>query len=160
MCNPAKREDVLAAIQDLRRRTLAHMPQPLERLIYLSAMRDYNTGLYRHEGLALRFSEEASCEALADCHREAFRELVAASLQDLVDQLKRYADSTQASVSEFIAAWRELQPYRVAIPAGTDSLASELLFSNLKIALAILEARLMAPWTGKPTASPRLSLVR
>ena len=77
---PAKGKDVLAAAQDLRRRTLAQMPQALERLIYLSSMRDYNTGLYRHEGLALRFSEEAACEALADCHREAFRELVACSL--------------------------------------------------------------------------------
>lgn len=157
---PAKGKDVLAAAQDLRRRTLAQMPQALERLIYLSSMRDYNTGLYRHEGLALRFSEEAACEALADCHREAFRELVACTLQELVHQLKRYADSSHASMSDFIAAWRDLEPYRVAIPAGTDSLASELLFSNLKIALAILETRLMAPWTGKPNASPRPSLVR
>ena len=160
MSNPAKRKDVMAATQDLRRRTLAHIPQPLERLIYLSSTRDYNTGLYRHEGLALRFSEEASCEALADCHRDAFNELVAASLQDLVHQLKRYADNSKASLSEFIGAWRELQPYRVAIPAGADSLSSELLFSNLKIALAILETRLMAPWVGKPGASPRPSLVR
>jgi hypothetical protein len=160
MCFPAKRNDVLAATLDLRRRTLAHMPQALERLIYLSSTRDYNSGMYRHEGLALRFSEEASCEALADCHREAFHELAAASLQDLVHQLKRYADNSRASLSEFIGAWRELQPYRVAIPAGADSLSSELLFSNLKIALAILETRLMAPWVGKPSASPRPSLVR
>ena len=97
MSNPAKRKDVMAATQDLRRRTLAPIPQPLERLIYLSSTRDYNTGLYRHEGLALRFSEEASCEALADCHRDAFNELVAASLQDLVHQLKRYADNSKAS---------------------------------------------------------------
>jgi hypothetical protein len=160
MSIPAKRKDVLAATQDLRRRTLAHMPQALERLIYLSSTRDYNSGMYRHEGLALRFSEEASCEALADCHREAFHELVAASLPDLVHQLKRYVDDSRASLSEFIGAWRELEPYRVAIPAGADSLSSELLFSNLKIALAILETRLMTPRVGKPSASPRPSLVR
>ena len=91
MTLPAKTKDVQAATQDLRRRTLAHMPVALERLIYLASTRDYNTGLYHHEGLALRFSEESACEALADCHREAFRELVAASLHELVHQLKRYA---------------------------------------------------------------------
>src|SRR5260370_9949772 len=150
----------MAARQDLRRRTLAHIPQPLERLISLSSTRDYNTGLYRHEGLTLRFSEEACWEALADCHREAFNELVAASLQDLVHQLKRYADNSKASLSEFIGAWRELAPYRVAIPVGADSLSSELLFSNLKIALSILETLLMSPWVCKPSASPRSALVR
>jgi hypothetical protein len=157
---PAKGKDVQSAIQDLRRRTLAQMPVALERLIYLSSTRDYNTGYYHHDGLALRFSEEAACEALADCHREAFRELIAASLQELVHQLKRYAERSHASMSDFIAAWRDLEPYRVAIPAGTDSLASELLFSNLKIALSILETRLMSPWPAKPSASPRPSLVR
>jgi hypothetical protein len=160
MNGPAKRKDVLAAAQDLRRRTLSQMPQALERLIYLSSTRDCNTGFYRHEGLALRFSEEAACEALAGCHREAFGELVASSLQELVHQLQRYAERSQASVSDFIATWKELEPYRVAIPAGTDSLSSELLFSNLKIALAILETRQAAAWAGKPGASPRPSLVR
>src|SRR6202041_3375154 len=160
MNTPAKHTDVLAAADDLRRRTLADMTQALGRLIYLASTRDYNAGLYYHQGLALRFSEEASCEALADCHRDAFNELVAASLQDLVHQLKRYADNSKASLSEFIGAWRELEPYRVAIPAGADSLSSELLFSNLKIALSILETRLMAPWVGKPSASPRPSFVR
>ena len=85
---PAKHTDVLAAADDLRRRTLADMTQPLERLIYLASTRDYNTGLYYHHGLAVRFSEEAACEALADCHREAFEELVAASLEELVYELE------------------------------------------------------------------------
>jgi rhamnogalacturonyl hydrolase YesR len=51
--------DVLAAADDLRRRTLVELTRPLERLIYLASTRDYNTGLYYHQGLAARFSEEA-----------------------------------------------------------------------------------------------------
>ena len=69
-------------------------------MIYLASTRDYNTGLYYHQGLALRFSEEAACEALADCHREAFEELVAASLEELVYELEAYLKSTR------VAAWR------------------------------------------------------
>jgi hypothetical protein len=67
----AKRGDVVAAADDFRRRTLSHAPRALDRLIYLASMRDYNTGLYHHEGLAARYSQEAACEAVSDCHREA-----------------------------------------------------------------------------------------
>ena len=135
----------MAAADDLRRRTLAHLSLPLERMIYLASTRDYNTGLYYHQGLASRYSEEAACEGLADCHREAFRELLAASLEDLVRQLHAYAESTGTLESNFITAWKELQPYRVAVPVGTDPLAAEFVFSNLKIALAIFERRLAPP---------------
>src|SRR5271163_1901374 len=158
MPGPAKHMDVLAAADDLRRRTLVDLTQPLERLIYLASTRDYNTGLYYHHGLALRFSEEAACEALADCHREAFEELVDASLEELVHDLEAYLESTRVAPNDFIVAWKGLEPYRVAIPVGIDSLSSELVFSNLKVALAILEARLMA--RTKPGASLHLSPVQ
>jgi hypothetical protein len=150
--------DVLAAADDLRRRTLVEMTQPLERLIYLASMRDYNTGLYYHQGLAARFSEEAACEALAGCHREAFEELVDASLEELVHELEAYLQNTRVAPSDFIAAWKGLEPYRVAVPVGIDSLSSELVFSNLKVALAILESRLAARL--EPGASRHLSPVQ
>lgn len=158
MSAPAKNMDVLAAADDLRRRTLGAMTQPLERLIYLASTRDYNTGLYYHQGLAVRFSEEAACEALADCHREAFEELVTASLESLVHELEAYLRSTRVPAGDFIVAWKELEPYRVAVPVGVDPLSSELVFSNLKVALAILETRLKA--RPKPGASPHLSPVQ
>jgi hypothetical protein len=135
----SKRGDVLAAADDFRRRTLSHAPRALDRLIYLASMRDYNTGLYHHEGLAARYSQEAACEAVADCHREAFRELLSSPLEDLVEELETYMISSQTEPADFIRAWRSLEPYRVAVPAGTDSLSVEFLFSNLKVALAILE---------------------
>src|SRR5579863_6515216 len=158
MSASTKNMDVLAAADDLRRRTLAAMTHPLERMIYLASTRDYNSGLYYHQGLALRFSEEAACEALADCHREAFEELVDASLEELVHELEAYLESTRVAPSDFIVAWKGLEPYRVAVPVGIDSLSSELVFSNLKVALAILEARLMGRM--KPGASRHLSPVQ
>ena len=88
-----KRIDVQRAAHDLHLRTLSKIPRPLDRLIYLASTRDYNTGLYYHDGLAARFSEEVACEALADCHREAFRELTSSSLEDLVSQMEAYMAS-------------------------------------------------------------------
>src|SRR4029077_1614771 len=145
-----KHVDVIAATEDLRRRTLPHAPRALDRLIYLASMRDYNTGLYHHEGLAARFSPEVACEALADCHREAFRELLLEPLKDLVEQLETYMISTRSEPLDFISTWKDLAPYRIAIPVGTDSLAVELLFSNLKIALAILERQQTQPRVRTP----------
>jgi hypothetical protein len=135
----AKRADVIAASEDLRRRTLVQTSGALDRLIYLASMRDYNTGLYVHQGLASRFSAEVACEALADCHRECFRELVSRELRDLTEELNVYMRSTGTAANDFLRTWRELEPYRVAVPVGTDSLVAQFLFSNLKVALAILE---------------------
>lgn len=131
----------MQAADDLRRRSLASYPRPLDRLIYLASMRDYNTGLYYHDGLASRYSAEVACEAMADCHREAFRQLVGNSLEELVQQLEAYMTSTHTSPVDFVTAWKGLEPYRVAVPVESDPLSAQLLFSSFKIALAILESR-------------------
>jgi hypothetical protein len=135
--------DVQEAAQDLRHRTLSEIPRSLDRLIYLASMRDYNTGLYYHDGLASRFSQEVACEAMADCHGEAFRQLVGCSVEDLVRQMEGYMDSTRTSPIDFLTAWKKLEPYRVAVPVETDPLSAQFLFSSFKIALAILESRLV-----------------
>jgi hypothetical protein len=156
MSSAASRRDVQQAADDLRRRTLSDVVRPLDRLIYLASMRDYNTGLYYHDGLAARFSQEAACQALADCHQEAFADLLAMSLEDLVGQLESYMRSTHTTPEEFLAAWKKLEPYRVAVPVETDPLSAEFLFSNLRIALAILELRLVHR-PAAPAAWPRQS---
>jgi len=155
-----KHMDVQAASRDLRLRTLSQIPRPLDQLIYLASLRDYNTGLYHHDGLASRFSEEAACEALADCHREAFRQLLSTSLEEIVNELQGYMQTTSSNPVEFLAAWKGLKPYRVAVPAETDPLAAEFLFSNLKVALAILENRLRASPVPAPAAWRQPPLVQ
>ena len=156
----SKHMDVQAASRDLRLRTLSQIPRPLDQLIYLASLRDYNTGLYHHDGLASRFSEEAACEALADCHREAFRQLLSTSLEEIVNELQGYMQTTSSNPVEFLAAWKGLKPYRVAVPAETDPLAAEFLFSNLKVALAILENRLRASPVPAPAAWRQPPLVQ
>ena len=158
MLNGGKRA-VRQAADDIRCRTLSKIRRPFDRLIYLASLRDYNTGLYYHEGLATRFPQDAACEALAECHREAFRELFAASLEELVEQLAGYVDSVHAARGDFIAAWQGLEPYRVAVPVETDPVSAELFFSNLKVALAVLQSRLRGHghWAVPPVASPQRS---
>lgn len=151
--SPARRlGGVQEAIDDLHRRTLSKLPRPLDRLIYLASTRDYNTGLYYHDGLAATYSQDVACQALAECHREAFRELIGSSLQDLVRQMQDYMVSVHLTQDKFIRAWKKLEPYRVTIPVESDPLATEFFFANLRTALAILEMRQDHPPLSEPAA--------
>jgi hypothetical protein len=153
-----RKMEVVRAAEDLRRRTLAGVKDPLERMIYLASMRDYNTGLYHHAGLAQRFGDEVACEALAECHREAYLQLMGSSLESVVAQFTSYADRSGSLPSEIVTTWKSLEPYRVAVPAGADPLAADFVCSNLSIAVSILESRLPGrPLGAQPGASPRPS---
>jgi hypothetical protein len=147
-----KRMDVQRASDDVRRRTLVGLSRPLSKCIYLAEMRDSDNGLYFHDGLADRFSAEVASEALADCHIEAFQELVKSSLESLVDQLQGHIAASHSPASVFLPCWKKLEPYRMLVPVATDPFAAEILFSNLKIALAIVEERLMQSRLSKQVA--------
>lgn len=155
--NATNRMDVRRATEDVNQRTLSGVHDVMARFIYLASMRDYNTGVYHHAGLAMRFSEEVACEALAACHRETYRQLVASSLRGIVEQLERYANTSGTLPTEFISTWRVLQPYRVAVPADSDPISTDLLCSNVNTALSILESRLLERSGRAQGASPRPS---
>ena len=155
-----RKMQVVRAAEDLRRRTLSTVKGSLERMIYLASMRDYNTGIYYHAGLALRFGEEVAGEALAECHREAYWLLMGSSLESVVAQLQAYAERSGSAPQEIVRTWKALEPYRVAVPAGTDPLATDFFCSNLSIALSILESRLPAQPPARSGASPLPSPVQ
>ena len=132
--------DVEVAIEDLRNRTLTGIPGEVARLVYLASTRDYNTGQYYHDGLAFQFTEEVANAALAACHRESFRRLLFTSLEELVNQLDSYVSSTRAGRAEVLKVWTKVKPYRVTIPLDCDQLSAEFFLSNVRVALAILQA--------------------
>jgi hypothetical protein len=134
--------DIQKAAEDVRARTLSKIPRLLDRLLYLSSLRDYNSGLYYHEGLADQFGPEIACQALADCHRAVCRELLFCSLEDLVQQIVEYMESSQTRSADFVSVWKHLEPYRAAVPVQTEQFSAEFLFSNLRIALVIVEERM------------------
>ena len=130
-----------AAIQDLQGHTLGNLSGTIAQLVYIASTRDYNTGQYYHDGLAFRFTEEVARAALAAHHKKIFRELVFCPLEDLVQQLDLYMRSSRVLRADFLELWRKIEPYRVTAPVDCDPLSVELFFSNLKIALAILQTR-------------------
>ncbi len=137
-----KAEFTLVALQeayeDVLRRTLAKLPCDLARLIYLSSMRDYNTGRYHHDGLADRFTPAVAAEALELAHRDIFLRVAALPLEGLIQQMQGYLESSREKYIEVLRTWWRLEPYRVAIPMNVNPTVAALFISNVKLALAIL----------------------
>jgi hypothetical protein len=133
--------DAQKAYDDLWQRTLAKISGNLNRMIYLASTRDYNSGRYHHAGLEGAFGYEAVRQALEAAHQEIFGKLTRSSLEELVLELELYVRSSGESPEELLRTWRTLQPYRVAIPLGVDRMAAELLLSNLKLGLEVLQKR-------------------
>jgi len=133
--------DIEAALTDLKYRTLSRLPGDFSRLVYLTSLRDCNTGRYYHDGLTFHFSENVASKAMALCHREIFDRLVYASLEELIDELRNYISSTDEQPEEFLNSWKHLGSYRLTIPSECDELEAEVFLSNVKMALAILQTR-------------------
>ena len=135
--NPSERINIRDVVSEFRERSLRYVEGNLAKLVYLSSCRDYNSGRYRHDGLAAQFSEQAAHEAIALCHRELFEHMIQAPLAEWVEELRKYFNSTDPDAARI---WKELRPYQIAVPLGTTTLAAELFMSNLKIALEVLES--------------------
>jgi hypothetical protein len=110
-------------------------------MIYLASTRDYNSGRYHHAGLEASFGYDAVKQALETAHQEIFWKLTRSSLEQLVAELEVYIRSSAESPEELLRTWRTLQPYRVAIPLEVDAMAAQLLLSNLKLGLEVLQKR-------------------
>lgn len=131
-----------AAVEDLKKHSLAPLRGEIARLVYLAATRDYNTGRYYHDGLSIRFTPEIANQALAECHQEIFQKMVEIPLHELVAQLEEYIHGdSDCLMDQIVSTWMTLESYRVIIPLFCDPLSAKLFCSNFMIALAILESR-------------------
>ena len=142
MQETAKQISLVEAVEDLKRRTLASVSGEMAKLVYLSSTRDYVTGHYYHDGLAFRFTRELAEVAVGFCHHELFERIVDSPLSDLVRELDAFIRSQHAKPHEVLDTWKRLQPYRMLVPQDSNLISKEFFFSNIRIALAILEKRL------------------
>ena len=138
---PERAATVDDAYDDLLRRSLSRISGDLARLIYLASTRDYNTGKYRHDGLAARFRLDIACKALELAHRQIFYRIATYPLERLVGEVELYVSASQQGREEILQVWQKLEPYRVALPVNVNVALAQLFVSNIKLALAIVQRR-------------------
>jgi hypothetical protein len=123
---------------DLWRHTLSPIPSTFGRLVFLSTLRDPNSGAYRHYGLAQHFSEEEADDVLRDSHRRVFAEWNAYTMEEQRADLDLYLAEIEADRKTIVETWARLQPYRNLIPAGASDPDRLLYTSNLELHMGLL----------------------
>lgn len=101
---------------DLFRHSLARIPSFFGRLMYLSSLRDPNTGVYRHYGLASAFGRDQSAQALQTNHTRAFRDWIKLGLREKQADVLAYVDTLDDPKGLAVKYWLESQGYIGCIP--------------------------------------------
>ena len=127
------------AIADLWRNTLAQIPSAFGKLVYLSSLRDANTGRYEHHGLAQVFSEEEANKALRRSHAQAFAEWLSFNIEQQKADLDLYISALFEEKRTVLETWLRLAPYRNLTPTAVKSVERRLYLADLKAILELLK---------------------
>lgn len=122
-----------SAVADVSKNTLARIPTLFGRLIYLASLRDSNSGVYRHHGLAVLFGREESRVALQQHHEAAFQEWLALPLDGKQEDLSEYLKGLEDSRHMVLEHWRKVASYRAYIPASARESERELFFAEFEV---------------------------
>ena len=125
-------------IQDFTLRTLAAIPSDYGRLMHVALLRDLATGRYRHEGLAVFYSEPAVHQALSYCHEELFSKMLETPLEQQEWDLRVCLAGLEGHFGEIAARWLELEFYRLLVPFGVPTYLRNLFSSNLRTLLGLI----------------------
>jgi hypothetical protein len=123
---------------DLWRHTLSQIPTTFGRLVFLSTLRDPNTGVYAHYGFAQRVGEEAADDALRRSHAQCFSEWLAFSLEEQKADLDLYLSGIDSDKKTILDTWIRTKPYRNLIPVSAMEVERRLYHSDLETLLELL----------------------
>jgi hypothetical protein len=129
-----------SAAADLWRNTLNQVQSVFGRLVYLTSLRDQNTGRYEHHGLAQMFGEGETEAALRDSHEKTFSEWLCFNMEQQKADLDLYLSSFQTDRRTILGTWIRLAPYRGLVPASALDPERRLYLADLETLLEILKA--------------------
>jgi len=126
---------------ELWRRTLSQIPSLFGRLVYLSSLRDVNTGQYQHFGFAQRFSDREADKTLRRSHSDTFEDWLCFSLEEQMSDLTMYLYSLDQKTSDVIANWSMLPPFAGLVPVAAKNAQRTLFLSDLSMLVRVLFSR-------------------
>src|SRR5205085_2698971 len=106
---------------DLWRNTLSQIPSVFGRLVYISALRNGNTGRYEHHGLTLVFGADEANRALRKSHSQAFAEWLSFDIEQQKADLDLYLSAIFEEKATVLEVWLRLAPYRNLMPNSVKS---------------------------------------
>jgi len=127
-----------SASASLWRNTLSQIASVFGRLVYLSSLRNQNTGRYEHDGLALLFGGDEANKALRKAHSRAFAEWLSFNIEQQKADLDFYISALFADKKTVLEAWTTLTPYRNLAPNGVRPVERKLYLADFKAILALL----------------------
>src|SRR5437764_2123699 len=123
---------------DLWRNTLSQIPSVFGRLVYISALRNANTGRYEHHGLALVFGADDANRALRKHHAQAFAEWLSFNIEQQKADLDLYLSAIFEEKKTVLEAWLRLSPYRNLMPNSVKAVERRLYLADFKALLELL----------------------
>jgi hypothetical protein len=126
------------AAADLWRNTLSHISTVYGRMVYLSSLRNPNTGAYEHHGLALLFGDTESDKVLRKTHVDCFNEWLNFALQEQTADVELYITELPGSRKSILENWSRLMPYRNLPPGSAREVERTLFLTEFETVLAVL----------------------
>ena len=104
------------ALADLWKHTLSQIPSIYARLVYLSSLRDANSGIYRHHGLSAAFGREESLGALRKSHEDTFGEWLNLPMSAKSADLITHFQNVEENPRQVITYLARATPYLSQVP--------------------------------------------
>lgn len=133
-----KNIDAQAFALELRRDVLGSMHTLYGRLVFLSALRDPNSGRYEHFEAAPKIGEDICHTVLESEHIAAYRNWLAMNLEQQRADLVLYLVSVGLNRRQVLQTWLVTTPYRSLIPLHTQPVEQEVFLSDMSALLALL----------------------
>jgi hypothetical protein len=127
-----------SAAADLFRNTLSRIPTVFGRLVYLASLRDPRSGVYVHDGLMSIYGGKESREALAQRHRELFRDWLKLPLVEKIEDLRSYLNTLEDPTG-FLEYWTPGLPSRSYLPEAVLGAEKTLFLDEFEILLETLK---------------------
>jgi hypothetical protein len=127
------------AAADLWRNTLSQIPTLFGRLVYLSSLRNANSGVYEHYGLSQVFGVKEADRTLRQSHVQVFSAWLNLNLEQQKSDLEEYLAGLEENVDAILANWIRMAPYRNLIPARAREVEKQLYFTDLEVVIELLK---------------------
>jgi hypothetical protein len=128
------------AAADLWRHTLSQVPSVFGRMVYLCSLREPNSGVYQHYGLAQSFGDEEADRVLRESHQRAFAEWLCFNLEQQKADLDLYLSGLDGNRRLILDTWIRLAPYRNLIPSTAREVERQLYLTDLETILELLRS--------------------